>query len=111
VKQAKPAPTPQPPRGFALRLKAEAAGRSNRNPRGGRRTRHRDLPLSCSGCPVFCLRQDRQAAAAKKQENRPRKKNKKTFCMFYIALYCRILYTHTVCSMPPPRPPEWMRGI
>jgi hypothetical protein len=32
-----------------------------------------DLVLRCSGCPVFCLR---QAAAAKKQENRPLKKNK-----------------------------------
>jgi hypothetical protein len=63
-----------------LRSPAEAAGRFNRNPQGGR-TRHRELLLRCSGCPVFCLR---QAAAAKKQENRRlKKKPKKTF---YIAL-------------------------
>jgi hypothetical protein len=51
-----------------------AARRFNRNPRGGRRTRHRDLLLRHSGCPVFCLRQ--AAAAAKKQENRLLNKNK-----------------------------------
>jgi hypothetical protein len=40
-----------------IRSPAEAAGRFNRNPRGGRQTRLRDLLLRCSGCPVFCLRQ------------------------------------------------------
>jgi hypothetical protein len=35
----------------------------------------RDLVLRRSGCPIFCLRPP-QAAAAKKQENRPLKKNK-----------------------------------
>jgi hypothetical protein len=38
------------------------------------------LPLRRSGCPVFCFR---QAAAAKKQENRPLKTPKN---LFYIAL-------------------------
>jgi hypothetical protein len=40
---------------------------------------HRDLLLRCSGYPVFCLR---QAAATKKQENRPPKKTKENSRIF-----------------------------
>jgi hypothetical protein len=77
----KAAPKPQPPQGFALQLRRPGAEIEIRGVgvRGERATSHKDLLLRRSGCPVFCLR---QAAAAKKQENRPLKKTKKTF---YIA--------------------------
>jgi hypothetical protein len=72
---------------------AAAAGRFNRNPRGGRRTCHRELLLRRSGCPGFCLR---QAAAAKKQENRPLKKKERR-------RFISTAYPHRPAA--PPRPP------
>jgi hypothetical protein len=62
---------------------AELEAQINRNPRGGRQTRHRDLLLRRSGCPVFCLR---QAAAAKKTGKRTAQKTKKAFYIYRPAL-------------------------
>jgi hypothetical protein len=73
---SKPTPKPKAPGTPGIRSPAAAAGRFNRNPLGGRPNGHRDLLLRRSGCPAFCLR---QAAAAKKQENMPLKKNKDFF--------------------------------
>jgi hypothetical protein len=53
---SKPASKPQPPRGYALRLKRPGGPIKIRGAGGERATRHRDLLLCCSGCPVFCLR-------------------------------------------------------
>jgi hypothetical protein len=52
------------------------------------------LPLRCSGCPVFCLR---QAPAAKKQENGPLKKTKENV-LYLPELAKDIICTHRAAS-------------
>jgi hypothetical protein len=78
---SKPAPKPRPPRGFALRLK-RPGGSIEIHGAGGERVTGTCLCVARAALFFACVRP--QAAAAKKQENRPlKKKPKKTF---YVAL-------------------------